>query len=111
MNTKITIKDIRTIIQQTYTIEIYTNNELFIRDKTTGTYCFNRNKNNTYIVKVYSKNEVRVGVIKNNNTLEIIFGNCLLTKNNNITLILTDYYYKDLRIERGNINLWPNRTQ
>ena len=109
MNRKVTIniKDVSTIINKEYKIEIYCNNELIETTYTCDSYSFIANTNNIYTIKVFNGKEYKIGVIKYNNDLNIVFG-CLNINNGRIRVLLTDYYYEGLKIESGNLKLWPN---
>ena len=72
--------------------------------------CLKENK--TYIIKAILGNKVISTVIcinRCNNYFEYAFYNCFIKRNNrddnNVTFLLTDYFYDNLPIERGNLIL------
>ena len=64
--------------------------------------------NNIYRVEAFFYKEViNTSIyICNLNTYCFIFNHAKYKKNNTITFLLTDYYYKNLKIEKGEILLW-----
>ena len=90
------------------------NNNLILKDKTyNGRLEICLIKNNIYRIKVVSKCEKinKIIYINDNDTYLIPFSSSYIfnRKENTITLILTDYNYNNLPIEKGLINLWQKQ--
>lgn len=105
---KITLKDTRTINNKKTYMEIYCNDDLIIKTYIINDYVFIANTKKIYIVKIYTDQGIKTGVIKHNNTLDFIITNCLI-ENKKVTLYLTDYNYPNYKIERGTLYLWTKR--
>ena len=66
------------------------------------------NKNKLYKIIAVSKYEkiVNYFYVGCSNNYHFLFSNIIYEKTNSITFLLTDYYYDNLPIERGEIILW-----
>ena len=97
-------------------IKIYDNNNNLIISK----YSYNGyikvclKVNNIYRVYVSSYNEVinKYFYVNNYNINYVFaFNRSIFTQSNNlITFLLTDYYYNNLPIEKGNLILWQKQS-
>ena len=88
-----------------------TNNNLIINKKTyNGIIEVELKKDNLYKLVIQAPNEIKENNIyigNNNYYCFFLKSNLININNQTITFQLTDYFYDNLKIERGEIILWP----
>ena len=87
------------------------NKKMLFKDKTyNGKIIICLEENNLYIIKANNKYEEIISVlyVKNNEKYIIPFKSSYVC-NNSITLLLTDYNYANLPIEKGMITIWQKQ--
>ena len=103
-------------INQAY-VEIYDiNNNLILKNNTyNGRITICLKTNDYYKVKVYSLNEILNTIFYLNNYKDKYFfalKRATISNNTNtrtITLLLTDFYYENLPIEKGSLIIWQKK--
>lgn len=116
----IKIIDTTSIKENTYKIQIYNNNKLIKEDIIkSNNYQIDLDNNKIYVIKIipidnYQLRPITGVISKYKDYYKFYFINCYRVENRNpkiVTFFLNDSNYEGLKIEKGELYLWPNLTQ